>query len=161
MKWEFKNDDRGFSIEGDVGNHDGEVVGRYMPGNLKSTLEMATTLDVDEVLFLPSGYIAQVGYMRTEPTGQGLGYMLCYAAGQAAANWGYEYLFVSSGSIAGGGMHLMKKLGCGALKFLELKHKTGKDTTQVGGYLLNIADMTEKAAEGYKTKGWRKIGMKL
>ncbi|GHB25470.1 hypothetical protein GCM10007094_11950 [Pseudovibrio japonicus] len=106
-----------------------------------------------ENILMPNGVWAQEGYMTTNPTRQGLGYMISFAAASVAIRDRVNFIYVSSGSVAGGGSALIKKLGG---KFdLDLEFNTSKgNRVKLPGYLIRTSDMIKFSAEGWKNKGW-------
>lgn len=120
----------------------------------QSTLEFTNTLPTSDGEFskVPSGWIAQDGYMTTNPKQQGLGYMMSFAGATMAAQGGIENVFVSSGSVGGGGQAVIAALG-GAKYDLSVTMQDGK-TEIFGGYAIPVASMLEKSTAGWKAKGW-------
>ena len=154
----FKVENTGFSLNGVYG------------GKEQSELEFAIEVDAgyDTPAVMPQGWWAQVGYMTTNPQKEGLGYMMIYALAKEAQEVGITTIYVSSGSVKGGGKYLIEALGGkfdNNLEF-ELKPKKKKDKdkehkeeepgkAKLPGYVLKVETMMNVAQEGYKKKGWQ------
>jgi len=109
-----------------------------------------------ENILMPDGVWAQEGYMTTNPTRQGLGYMLSFAAASVAIRDRINFIYISSGSIDGGGSALIKKLG-GKLN-MDLEFRTSKgNSIKLPGYLIRTSGMIKLSAEGWQNKGWKLV----
>jgi hypothetical protein len=149
----FKTDDDAHSF--DISPEGAGLEGIYDGDSTqKSSLEFTNTLPTSDGKFskVPSGWIAQDGYMTTNPKQQGLGYMMSFAGATMAAQGGIENVFVSSGSVDGGGQAVIAALG-GAKYDLSVTMQDGK-TEIFGGYAIPVAAMLEKSTAGWKAKGW-------
>ena len=96
----FKTDDDAHSF--DISPEGAGLEGIYDGDSTqKSSLEFTNTLPTSDGKFskVPKGWIAQDGYMTTNPKQQGLGYMMSFAGATMAAQGGIENVFVSSGSV--------------------------------------------------------------
>ncbi len=154
MKWQKEVDGKTIVFDTEVSGM--EVTGTYNSDPDKtSSIAFSTTIFAggDGDLIVPEGMWAQFGYMTTNPQRQGLGYMLSYAAAMLAERGNVSTIFVSSGSIGGGGSALIKKLG-GVLNMdQEFADKDG-NTVKVVGYLIPVDTMKSVSEDGFKDKGW-------
>lgn len=103
---------------------------------------------------LPDDMWAQEGYMTTNPTRQGLGYMMSFAASAFALRDNIKWIFVSSGSRRGGGAALAEKLGGEYHRDLEFRTSTGH-IEKLGGYIIPVKTMNLLSAEGWANYGWK------
>lgn len=102
---------------------------------------------------MPAKVWAQNDTMTTDPTGEGLGYMMSYAAGLAAQKNNINEIYISSLSETGG-KALAK--GLGVKNYMN-------NTVEIDGqklvypHILSVKTMLEKANEKISLKKWTQI----
>ncbi|MDD7910928.1 hypothetical protein PUV47_13450 [Pseudovibrio exalbescens] len=154
MPWNFESEENTFNV-----SQDGDWLVGVFNGDTdnQSSVSFTTTIDFDDAKAqLPADMWAQFGYMTTNPTGEGLGYMLCFVAATRALEQDPKVtrIFISSGSVEGGGQALIKKLGGVFDMDLEFETTTG-GTLKLPGYIIDVETMQTNSAQGFKNKGWR------
>lgn len=133
------------------------LVGKYT-GEKESHVIYTTKLELvmDSPAVMPKGWWAQEGYMRTDPAQKGLDYMLTYAAGMLARKHHIDTIYVSSGSVAGGGQVFIASLGGKVHMDQEFDLEKG-GTVNLPGYILKVEKMVENARPGYERNGWELV----
>lgn len=151
MPWTFESSEHKFVVTQEVDGLNGAFDG----AEPASKVSYSATLFVPEKVTLPPEMWAQDGYMVTSPTQQGLGYMLSYVAARRALAQDPKVttIFVSSGSVEGGGQALIEKLG-GVSNWDQVFELDEGGTVKVAGYLISTETMEIKAKEGFTGKGW-------
>ncbi|WP_417811127.1 hypothetical protein [Thalassospira alkalitolerans] len=121
----------------------------------KSSLEFTYTMPTSDDKFskIQEGWIAQEGYMTTNPTQHGLGYMMSFAGATLATQSGVAHVFISSGSVEGGGQAFITALG-GERYDLVVTMKDGKTDT-FAGYAIPVELMLANSEKGWKAKSWK------
>ncbi|MDP2700151.1 hypothetical protein [Thalassospira sp.] len=158
MKFKTKDGLHSFEITpqgaGLIGIFDGDA-------KQESSLEFTYTLSTSDDKFskIPEGWIAQDGYMTTNPKQAGLGYMMTFAGATMATQSNVANVFISSGSVAGGGQALITALG-GEQYDLVVAMKDGTTDT-FAGYAIPVAEMLEKSQQGWLAKGWELVDSDL
>lgn len=151
--YKWKNEDE--STEFEVTPAGAGLLGTYTGGK-ESHVEYTTQIEAgyDSPAVMPAGWWAQEGYMTTDPVQKGLGYMMVYAAGMMAQEEDIHTIYVSSGSVAGGGQAFIASLGGEADHTLEFNLKHGEEKAKLPGYVIKVDEMVEHAKSGYAKNGW-------